>query len=183
MLLLPAAASYNAGVSPKKGTAEIFVNVAVMAAIRHPLTYRVPDSLDVRVGQRVVVPLGNRRAAGVVVEPVVKPAPGLNIRDILRVLDPEALLSPELITLGVWIADYYLAPVGEVFRAMLPLRADTVREQVVSLTEKGLERVEEYGRDLSAVTNLERTYLAYFRDQAALRGAAPLDSFRRKFGK
>ena len=183
MLLLPAAASYNAGVSPKKGTAEIFVNVAVMAAIRHPLTYRVPDSLDVRVGQRVVVPLGNRRAAGVVVEPVVKPAPGLNVRDILRVLDPEALLSPELMTLGVWIADYYLAPVGEVFRAMLPLRADTVREQVVSLTEKGLERVEEYGRDLSAVTNLERTYLAYFRDQAALRGAAPLDSFRRKFGK
>ena len=54
----------------KKQAAEVFVNVAVMAAIRHPLTYRIPDSLDVRAGQRVLVPLGNRRASGMVVEPV-----------------------------------------------------------------------------------------------------------------
>ena len=166
----------------KKQAAEVFVNVAVMAAIRHPLTYRIPDSLDVRAGQRVLVPLGNRRASGMVVEPVAKPAPGLKVRDILRVLDAEPLLSPELMTLGVWIADYYLAPVGEVFRAMLPLRADAVREQLAVLSEKGLQRLRELGDGPAARTDPEPAYLAFLRDQAALRGEASLDSFRRKFG-
>ena len=50
------------------------VNVAVLAAIRNPLTYLVPPSLDVRPGQRVLVPLGTRRATGIVIEPVAHSA-------------------------------------------------------------------------------------------------------------
>ena len=51
-----------AAMSQKK-LPEAMVDVAVMAAIRYPLTYRVPPSLDVRTGQRVQVPLG-RLASG-----------------------------------------------------------------------------------------------------------------------
>ena len=65
------------------------VDVAVMAAIRYPLTYRVPPSLDARTGQRVQVPLGSRRATGIVLQPRARIAPGFQLRDVLRVLDPE----------------------------------------------------------------------------------------------
>src|SRR2546425_13049627 len=82
--------------------------VAVRPALRHTLTYRVPDGLDVRTGQRVLVPLGNRRALGIALEPVARMAPGLKARDVLRVLDPEPVFSPELLTLGLWIAEYYI---------------------------------------------------------------------------
>jgi len=70
----------------RKKPSEQLVDVAVMAALRHTLTYRVPDGLDVRTGQRVLVPLGNRRALGIALEPVARMAPGLKARDILRVL-------------------------------------------------------------------------------------------------
>jgi primosomal protein N' (replication factor Y) (superfamily II helicase) len=119
------------------------VNVAVLSAIREPLTYAIPPGLDVRIGQRVQVPLGTRKAVGIAVEPVAAVAPGVRIREILKNLDDEPVLTPELLTLGLWIAEYYLAPVGEVFRAMLPLRADTRREKTICLTDEGRARLRE----------------------------------------
>src|SRR5262249_1957894 len=119
------------------------INVAVMTVIRGPLTYGVPESIEVRPGQRVLVPLSTRNVLGVALESVARVAPGVEVRDILRVVDPEPILSPELLTLGLWIAEYYLAPVGEVFRAMLPLRADSNRTRWVQITEKGRTKLGE----------------------------------------
>jgi len=108
-----------------------------MAAIPRPLTYRVPDRLEVRAGQRVFVPLGKRRAQGIVLEPAAQMAAGVEARDILEVIDREPLLSPELVTLGLWIAEYYVAPLGEVFRAMLPLLKEIRRVKRLELTGAG----------------------------------------------
>ncbi|HMD99376.1 MAG TPA: primosomal protein N' [Terriglobia bacterium] len=159
---------------------EHFVNVAVMAAIRNPLTYRVPNDLDVRLGQRVLVPLATRKATGLVLEPVTRVAPGVKMRDVLRVLDPEPVLSPELVTLGLWIAEYYLAPVGEVFRAMLPLRAETRRVRVVTLCADGWRRLDELnGSLLEEVRNSEEAaLLRYLADRSA---GVPVETVRQKF--
>lgn len=115
----------------------MLIKVAVFAAIRRPLTYSVPDSLDVRIGQRVLVPLGSRRVAGVVLSAAPPLPPGIEARPVLKVLDAEPVLMPELLTLGMWISEYYLAPLGEVFRAMLPLRSHSHKVRVVELTEAG----------------------------------------------
>ena len=148
---------------------EHFVNVAVMAAIRDPLTYRVPNDLDVRLGQRVLVPLATRKATGLALEPVARVAPGVEMRDVLRVLDPQPVLSPELVTLGLWMAEYYLAPVGEVFRAMLPLRAETRRVRVVTLSDRGRRRLDELSSSLlEEVRNSEEAaLLRYLADRSA----------------
>ena len=122
---------------------ENLIQVAVMAAIPGPLTYRVPDRLQVRAGHRVFVPLGKRRAQGIVLEPAARMAAGVEARDILELIDPEPLLSPELLTLGLWIAEYYVAPPGEVFRAMLPLLKETRRVERLELTSAGQARLEE----------------------------------------
>jgi primosomal protein N' (replication factor Y) len=121
---------------------ENLVEIAVMAPIPRPLTYRVPSRLDVRAGQRVFVPLGRRRAQGIVLEPAGNIAAGIEPKDLLELIDPEPLLSPELLALGLWIAEYYVAPPGEVFRTMLPLLQETRRAERLEITPLGRTRLE-----------------------------------------
>jgi len=155
------------------------VNVAVLAAIRNPLTYRAPESLGVRLGQRVLVPLGTRQVTGIVLEQVHRAAPGLKVREILRVLDPEPLLSPELLTLGLWIAEYYLAPVGEVFRAMLPLRAETRRVRLLQLSDAGRRKLNEL--DASLLEEIRGSEELSLLRYIAGHPDASLEGVRRKF--
>jgi primosomal protein N' (replication factor Y) len=159
------------------------VNVVVFAALREPLTYLAPPSLDVRIGQRVQVPLGPRQAMGIVVEPVAQVAPGVKVREILRVVDAEPLLSPELLTLGLWIAGYYLAPAGAVFRSMLPLRAETRRQSVLSLTPKGREKLAQIASSLleEIRTSDEAALLRQVGGDGTVSEGATLESLRRKF--
>jgi primosomal protein N' (replication factor Y) len=154
-------------------------DVAVMAAIRHPLTYRFPPSWPVSTGQRVLVPLATRKATGIVLGPTSKLAPGIEVREALRALDPEPVLSAELVRLGLWISDYYLAPPGEVFRAMLPLRQETRRARRVYLTEEGRQRLHELAASLSEESNKNQdaALLAYL-DR---RPGASLEILQRKF--
>src|ERR1035441_4286995 len=112
-----------------------------MAAIRNTLTYLVPDSLTVQPGQRVQIPLATRKATGIVLRAGSTLPPGVAARPILRVLDAEPVLTAELLELGIWIADYYVAPIGEVYRAMLPLRADTRPARSVRLSELGQRKL------------------------------------------
>lgn len=119
------------------------IKVAVLAAIRDLLTYQVPDAMEALPGHRVYIPLGARKAMGIVIEPQAQLAAGVKSREILAVIDPAPLLDPELLTLGLWIADYYHAPPGEVFRAMLPVGQETRTAHVVRITDRGLRRLDE----------------------------------------
>ena len=127
--------------------------VAVPVPLEGSFTYRVPASLESQVvpGVRVIVPLGARKLTGVVTEAPqrsladgrtpqrLKPArlkPD-QLKEIERVLDSSPVLSPELLRLGRWVADYYLAPEGEVFRAMLPLGVEVETRRLVRLTPAG----------------------------------------------
>ena len=159
------------------------IDVAVIAALRHPLTYRVPESLDVRSGHRVLVPLGHRRAMGIALEPKARVAPGVKVREILRVVDPSPLLSPELLTLGLWIADYYVAPLGEVFRAMLPLRETSRRVRLIRITDLGKARLQELNSSLleEAKQGPEASLLRHLADtQSSNPEGLPLEGIQRK---
>ena len=157
------------------------VQVAVLAALRHPLTYSVPESLDVRVGQRVLVPLGSRRVAGIALSAAPPPPPGMEVRQVLGVLDPEPILSPELLTLGLWIAEYYLAPLGEVFRAMLPLRSHSRKVRVVELTAAGQRNLREMADSLleESRESAEANLLKHVADHPGV----TLEALRRRFDR
>jgi primosomal protein N' (replication factor Y) len=90
--------------------------------MRTAFTYAVPESLHVTVepGSRVLVPFRKKTLVGVVVDFANGLPEGTKPRDILQVMDFVPALNPKLIELAQWIAGYYLAPIGEVFRAMLP---------------------------------------------------------------
>jgi primosomal protein N' (replication factor Y) len=101
----------------------VLVEVAVAAAVRGTFTYRVPAALagEVSLGHRVAVPFGrSRRATGYVIGFPTAPPHGLELRDVVEVLDPFPPFTPRLVELIRWAEEYYLAPPGELLRAALP---------------------------------------------------------------
>jgi primosomal protein N' (replication factor Y) (superfamily II helicase) len=116
-----------------------FCNVALSVPLRTTFTYAVPEALreSVHAGSRVLVPFRKKAMVGVVVEFVESAPAGTTVREIARVLDLVPALTPKLIELAQWIAGYYLAPVGEVFRAMLPPVTELKSQRQIVMTEAG----------------------------------------------
>jgi len=113
-----------------------FCDVAVPVPLDMVFTYRVPADATPVVGGRVLVPFRQQRMTGIVVE-LHDRKPSVTTKNILTVLDPMPVLDELLFHLGRWIADYYLAPLGEVFRTMLPLSAEFKRAIGYRLTGEG----------------------------------------------
>ena len=113
-----------------------FCDVAVPVPLHMVLTYRVPEGISPESGTRVIVPFRRQRLTGVITE-LHDRAPKVTIKTVLEVLDQTPALSEELLRLGKWISEYYLAPIGEVFRSMLPLNAEFRRAIVYRIAEEG----------------------------------------------
>jgi primosomal protein N' (replication factor Y) len=122
-----------------------YCDVALPVPLDQPFTYSLPETLRHRVkpGSRVVAPLGTRKLAGVVLACHGR-KPKQPAREVLRLLDEQPALTPELLDLGRWIAEYYCAPLGEVLKAMLPLGGETRQDKIVSLTAGGLDAARQF---------------------------------------
>ena len=128
-------------------------SVAVPVPALGLLTYRVPPELDAPVvGSRVLVPLGTRTVTGCVVslESVADDddrARAGALRDIIDVLDDEAFLPSSVITLAMWVADYYACGPGEAIAAAVPPMAWVESRRVVALTDAGRRCLDEPAGD------------------------------------
>jgi len=122
-----------------------YCEVALPVPLRSLFTYEIPERLtgSVCAGSRVLVPFRNRAMTGVVVEVSARrpdPARVKNVREIVEALDAIPALPPKLVELGRWVSGYYVAPLGEVFRAMLPPQIDLRHEREFLVTEAGRAR-------------------------------------------
>lgn len=110
-----------------------YANIILPLPLEGLFTYGVPDALAsrVQVGVRVRVPLGKSKTyVGIVAEyPVALPASDSGVvdnekkivyKDILEVLDATPILLPQQLRLWRWISDYYMSPIGDVYKAALP---------------------------------------------------------------
>ena len=132
------------------------VSVAVPVPFLDLLTYRVPNGVPVPpVGARVRVPLGSRTVTGCVLrhDPLGDRA-GPEIRDIVEVFDSEPFLPATVVDLCRWVAEYYMAGIGDAIGVALPpgarqRRSSFKMRRVVSATAHGLELASgEVHRDL-----------------------------------
>ena len=115
-----------------------YCEIALPVPLDHTFTYAVRDGQSPQRGARVIAPFRSEKLIGVVTAIDVKPpAPEMEVRYLEAVLDEEPLLSPHLLELAEWTAQYYLAPLGEVLRAMLPLAAEVRRTVYYRLTDLG----------------------------------------------
>ncbi|HLZ43061.1 MAG TPA: primosomal protein N' [Candidatus Sulfotelmatobacter sp.] len=113
-----------------------FCDVALPVPLDMVFTYRVEANATPIVGGRVLVPFRQQRMTGIVIE-LHDHKPSVSTKTILSVLDSAPVLDDQLLHLGRWIADYYLAPIGEVFRTMLPLGAEFKRAVSYRITDGG----------------------------------------------
>lgn len=124
-----------------------FCNVALPVPLRSTFTYAVPEPLrgSLQPGSRVLVPFRKKSLVGVVVELVNHPPADTKVREITKVMEFSPAMTPKLIELAQWIASYYLAPIGEVFRAMLPPVTELKVRREIVLTAAGRAAIESLG--------------------------------------
>jgi primosomal protein N' (replication factor Y) len=114
-----------------------YCEVALPVPLDHTFTYGVRVGQQPQRGARVIVPFRNEKLIGVVTALDTKAPAAVEVRYLEAVLDEEPLLSMHLLELAEWTAQYYLAPLGEVLRAMLPLSAEVRRTVYYRLTDLG----------------------------------------------
>ena len=94
---------------------------------------------------RVVVPCGQKKTYTALCVEVTDKKPNIgvkNIKCIYSVLDDMPMLLPQQLKLWQWMADYYMCPLGDIYKAALPagLKAEDgyrpKTETYVGLTEK-----------------------------------------------
>ena len=156
----------------------LFCDVALPVPVDRAFTYSIEGASPV-VGGRVLVPFRREQFQGVVVAlhdhaPLADDASTAKVRPVLRVLDQEPVLSEHLLQLGRWIAEYYLAPLGEVLRTMLPLGAEMRRETAYSITCRGtaaLETPQQQSLNANAAEQAEHAVLAFLAEHGQSRAA------------
>ena len=113
-----------------------FSDIALPLPLDQAFTYRIPEGMEPQVGARVLVPFRQQRMSGIVTE-LHDRKPTAQTKNVISVLDAAPVLDEQLLKLGKWISDYYLAPLGEVFRTMLPLAAEFKRVITYRIAAQG----------------------------------------------
>ena len=106
-------------------------------------TYAIPEGMNVGVGMRVLVTFGRSKTYLGIVARIhdVKPE-GYQVKPITQLMDQEPIVTEQQLKLWQWISDYYLSPIGEVYKAALPagLKAEdgykAKTETYIRLTEQ-----------------------------------------------
>ena len=101
----------------------MFVDVILPVPLDGFFTYSIPSSVEeqVEVGKRVLVPFGRSKTyVGIVASKHHQKPEGYQTKDILQVLDSTPILLDSQFRLWQWISDYYMSPIGEVFKAAFP---------------------------------------------------------------
>jgi primosomal protein N' (replication factor Y) len=100
------------------------LQVALDTPLHRLFDYRLPDGLGtVQTGSLVEVPFGRTHQVGVALGESNDSTIGADkLRDVIRVLDDRPALSPDILRLAQFCADYYHYPLGAILLATLPPR-------------------------------------------------------------
>lgn len=99
-----------------------YVDVTLPLPLEGTFTYSVPEPMvaQVRMGVRVLVPLGRSKTYTAMAVRLHSEKPEFETRPIIQVIDAEPVLIEQQLRLWQWISTYYMSPIGDVFKAALP---------------------------------------------------------------
>jgi len=84
------------------------------------LVYELSEGELPVAGLRVLVPIGPRRVWGTVLDEAAEAPRGVRVRRISGIPEPRLVVTPEIVELCRWVAEYYAATLGEVLQAAAP---------------------------------------------------------------
>ena len=98
-----------------------YADVILPLPLQGTFTYAIPDNMQVAVGMRVLVPLGRSKTYVGLVDRIHDVQPQqYAVKALLQVMDTTPIVTSQQLTLWRWMSDYYLSPLGEVYKAALP---------------------------------------------------------------
>ena len=99
-----------------------FVDVILPVPLEGLFTYGLPEqwAAQVTMGVRVLVPLGKSKHYIAMAVRVHQTEPQVKWKNIEQMLDDKPVLRQEQMRLWQWISDYYMSPIGDVFKAAMP---------------------------------------------------------------
>ena len=105
----------------------MFAEVAFPISNFQTFSYSIPNDLikKVQIGSRVIAPFGNRSSQGIVVEVLKENSYKGKIKPISSLVDDIQVVTPELWKLISWISKYYMTPLGQVAKVVLPNNLST----------------------------------------------------------
>jgi primosomal protein N' (replication factor Y) len=163
--------------------AKRYCEVALPVPLRSTFTYAVPDSLQHEdlVGRRLLVPFRNRAMVGIGLSVSDKAPTVAQIKEISGLLDRVPALPAKLIELGHWISRYYIAPIGETFRAMLPPEIELRHDREYWVTDGGRTYLQELAANAenTDVESSELEFLSRFEAAIEEGGKIPSAAVRR----
>lgn len=111
-----------------------FVHVALPVPVFKTFTYAVPQKFGgmVHRGIRVSAPFGKRTLTGVVIDEADH-SDLSEVRELIDVLDESPLFSEAMLRFADWMSEYYVSPIGETLRTMLPYGTTPESTQRISL--------------------------------------------------
>ncbi|MEY2410781.1 MAG: hypothetical protein QOF48_3451 [Verrucomicrobiota bacterium] len=124
--------------------------VTLEIALRKEFDYAVPPDFAgrIEVGSRVKVPFGHREVAGVVTA-LMEQSILTNLRPVTKVIGEQGQITPKVLALARWIADYYCCPVEIALKSVLP---DSVRKDKDGWRERLVVRVAPHSGALPKLT-------------------------------
>ena len=99
-----------------------YVDVILPRPLDGFLTYAISSDMSsgVKLGIRVLVPFGASKTCTAMVVRMHDDKPAFETKQVLQVVDAMPMLLPQQLDLWKWIAQYYMAPIGDVYTAALP---------------------------------------------------------------
>lgn len=109
------------------------VSVLVEINIDKVFDYNVPDRFkdSIKMGIRVLVPFGNRTLEGFIID--IKNSSNFALKDILDIIDKDAILNDELLSLGKEISKNNICNLTSVYQSMLPVGLKASSNRKISI--------------------------------------------------
>ena len=98
-----------------------YADIILPVPLHATFTYSVPEGMCVGEGMRVLVSFGrNKKYVGIVDRLHHDKPEYYEVKPLRQVMDPIPIVNPSQLKLWHWIADYYLSPIGDVYKVAMP---------------------------------------------------------------
>lgn len=137
----------------------LYANIALNLPLDKLFTYAVPSHYTDKAakGKRVLVGFGKKTYTGIILELTDKTELE-NVKNIKSVLDDERILNDEIIDFCKWVAEYYIAPLGEVLFSAVPRNINIRSEVYYSLEENYKNSLDESKNGSEVLIDIIRVF-------------------------
>lgn len=120
----------------------ILVDIVPFYSIDTYFTYILDEVTEEFIGRRVLVPFKNRKIVGIILREHKETIDfdEEKLKKVIKVLDEKPIISSNMLELCKWISEYYVVPLGEVFKTVVPSRLKTTELKYIKF--KGIQNIE-----------------------------------------